>query len=232
MDIIDIHSHHFPTEAGAPGEAIVNLPLRDFLPGGTLSAEDKVLFSPGKHYSAGIHPWDVAKGDIDLQLSILEELACRGSLLAIGEAGLDKLTNASLETQLAVFRKHIELAEKVRLPLLIHCVHAADELILLKKQYKPQAPWIWHGFRGKKQQALQLLRQGIYLSFGEHYHAETLATVPAERLFVETDTSSVPIETLLARAAAIRGISPQELRQRVQENICAIFLPAKCCNFE
>lgn len=221
--ILDIHTHHFPFNASRENAAIVNLPLRDFLPTGILSAEDKTLFEPGKYYSAGIHPWDVAKGDIEPQLAILEKLTKENALLAIGEAGLDKLTNTPLEAQLPVFRSHIELAEKTRLPLLIHCVHAMDELLLLKKQCKPQVPWIWHGFRGKKQQALQLLRQGIYLSFGEYYHAETLAAVPDECLFLETDTSLVPIETLLKRAAKVRSTTPELLREKIGENVCRVF---------
>ncbi len=219
--LLDIHSHTEPQEDTC--QAIFNIPLRQLCLSAASSDTTYSFPYPEGYYSAGIHPWEVAEGDIEPQFLLLHDLASKNRIIAIGEAGLDKLTKATIEEQLPIFKRHIELAEQKQLPLIIHCVRAMDELIRLHKYYRPQVPWIWHGFRGKKQQALQLLAHGIYLSFGEHYNAETLAAIPSNSLFLETDTSTLDIETLLQRAAAIRGASPEELRTILRENIQRVF---------
>lgn len=48
---------------------------------------------------------------------------------------------------------------------------------------KPSNPWIIHGFRGKKELALQYIREGIYVSLGEKYQEEVLWGIPLEYLF-------------------------------------------------
>ncbi len=69
------------------------------------------------------------------------------------------------------------------------------------KKLNPAQSWIWHGFRGKPQQAGQLIKNGIYLSFGVHYPEETVKGVPVGRLFLETDDSPVDIEEVLKQVA-------------------------------
>ena len=92
-----------------------------------------------------------------------------------------------MELQLTVFKAQVRLSEEYGLPLIIHCVKAMDELLGSEKEFRPQQAWIWHGFRGKPEQAMQLLKKGFYLSFGEYYPDETMQIVPDERLFLETD---------------------------------------------
>ena len=65
-------------------------------------------------------------------------------------------------------------------------------------------PWIVHGFRGAPALARQLLDAGMHLSLGEHFRPDTAAIIPADRLHVETDTSSLPIEEIAARVRAAR----------------------------
>ena len=59
------------------------------------------------------------------------------------------MAKAPMELQLAVFKEQVKLSEKLGLPLIIHCVKAMDELLAVKKEFRPQQAWIWHGFRGK-----------------------------------------------------------------------------------
>ena len=70
-----------------------------------------------------------------------------------------------MELQLAVFKEQVKLSEKLGLPLIIHCVKAMEELLGVKES-RPQITLIWHGFRGKPEQAVQLLKKGFYLSLG------------------------------------------------------------------
>lgn len=181
------------------------------------------LSEEGLFHSAGIHPWRLEKGETDGLWNRVETLCRAGEVVAVGETGLDKLTDVPMPEQLAVFRKHVELSERCGLPLIVHCVKAMSELLAVKKELCPRQPWIWHGFRGKPAQARQLLNHGFYLSFGEHYQEGAMLEVPDERLLLETDDSVVGIEELLRRAAKVRGVEQQQLSQVVGKNIRKLF---------
>lgn len=171
----------------------------------------------------GMHPWHVTVLPDERQLLRLKELAGHPQVLAVGEAGLDKLAEAPLELQQKVFIRQAQLAEEVGKPLVLHVVKAADELLQAKRSLRPSVPWIIHGFRGKAELAKQYLTHGFYLSFGERYQEEALRAVPADRLFIETDESTVPIEQLYARAAEVRGVPIAELKETVFQNVLRLF---------
>ncbi len=208
---VDIHTHHGPQ---TPGTAIVNCYPDTFVP------------EAGGWYSVGIHPWHVParlttsdRQEMENSLS----LAVHPQVLAIGEAGLDKLADAPIAAQIEVFEYQARLAMEVGKPLMVHLVKAADELLKLKRRMQPANPWIIHGFRGKAALAEEYLRHGFYLSFGEKYQEDALRAVPACRLFLETDESKVPIGELYDRAAGIRGISSDSLTEVIRENIGKVF---------
>ena len=115
-------------------------------------------------FSAGIHPWYIneSKTQFEELLVLVKNQKC----LAIGECGLDKLCSSPFGQQMEVFKKQIELAEKLQKPLIIHCVKAFDELLKIKKSSKTGVPWVIHGFNQKNEMAKQLLAQGFYFSFG------------------------------------------------------------------
>ena len=125
--------------------------------------------------------------------------------------------------QVEVFRRQACLAEEVGKPLVIHLVKAVDELLKVKRDLRPSNPWIIHGFRGKAALAEEYLKHGFYLSFGEKYQKAALCRIPADRLFIETDESEVAIGELYARAARVRGISPEELGETLRRNVCKVF---------
>lgn len=178
--------------------------------------------------SIGIHPWDLTAENSERLWDVLQrELERRKSenrpCVAIGEAGLDKLAAAPMELQVEIFERQVALSEDCRLPLIIHCVKAVDELLAVKKRLAPLQPWIWHGFRGKAQQASQLLRHGFYLSLGEHYSREAMQAIPASRLFLETDESVLDISDIIRRAAEVRGVDAECLQETLRENVQKVF---------
>lgn len=213
----DIHTHRLPA---LPGEAIVNSYPETFAP------------VPGGWYSVGVHPWYITPEtdtppfvtpELASRLQSLSALARHPQVVAIGEAGLDKLASASMSLQQQVFGYHVLLAMELRKPLIIHQVRSADNLLKTKKLLSPANPWIIHGFRGKAPLAQQFLRHGCYLSFGAKYSDDALRSVPLDRLFLETDDSPQSICELYERAAQVRGISPASLRQIVEENVANVF---------
>lgn len=211
--ILDIHTHR--QEADSESKSIINYRL----------LEDS-SFQEGCYYSVGIHPWKLTVADFDRQLDFLIRQLPNKQVVARGETGLDKLTEASMALQTLAFVMQIQLSETYRLPLIIHCVKEMDRLLAAKKQFQPKQPWIWHGFRGKPEQAAQLLKQGFYLSLGEHYPDETMKMIPDDRLFLETDESSLDIEDILCRAAEARGVEAGLLRQTIRRNIQNVFFKA------
>ena len=211
--ILDIHTHKGEEQSG--GKAIINYRQLAGTP-----------LQEGYYYSVGIHPWELTEHNAGQLLDYLKQQLRKKQFVAVGEAGLDKLAVASMELQLTVFKAQVRLSEEYGLPLIIHCVKAMDELLAVKKEFRPQQAWIWHGFRGKTEQAMQLLKKGFYLSFGEHYPDETMQTVPDERLFLETDNSSLDIEDILCRAAKVRGVEVEVLRETIRRNIQNVFFRA------
>ena len=178
--------------------------------------------------SIGIHPWDLTAENSERLWDVLQrELERRKSenrpCVAIGEAGLDKLAAAPMELQVKIFERQVALSEDCRLPLIIHCVKAVDELLAVKKRLAPLQAWIWHGFRGKAQQASQLLRHGFYLSLGEHYSREAMQAIPASRLFLETDESVLDISDIIRRTAEVRGVDAECLQETLRENVQKVF---------
>ena len=143
-----------------------------------------------------------------------------GAFWLIGECGLDRLCDTPYPLQLAAFEAQISLSERLRRPLVLHCVRAVDDVLRLHRS--TTQPWVWHGFRGKPQQMQQLLQHGFYLSFGFHFNAESLCTCPAERLFLETDDDPRPVADLYATAADLRHTTPATLNQQCWDNLMSM----------
>ncbi|MEG1839499.1 MAG: TatD family hydrolase, partial [Bacteroidaceae bacterium] len=117
----------------------------------------------------------------------------------------------------------VSVAEQLRLPVVIHCVRAFNELIQLKKKISPTTPWIIHGFRAKKSIVEQLIKQGFYISFGEKYQQDALCLVPLNKLFLETDESENNIEILYQQIADARSIPYYQLLTQIQQNSKDVF---------
>lgn len=207
--MFDLHTHRAADDGNFH---IIHASPEDFVP------------EAGKWYSVGLHPWTLTGEEPDDTVWDKLEAAVRHpQVLAVGEAGLDKLTTAPLKLQEAVFARQAQLAEEVRKPVVIHLVKAVDELLRVRKQLMPRVPWIIHGFRGKAQLAEALVRHGFYLSFGEKWQAEALRSVPLSCLFLETDESDVPLSELYVRAAAACQLPVEKLDAAVRSNAFRVF---------
>ncbi len=178
-------------------------------------------------FSVGIHPWRIENYQKHYPWEELHHLLSLPQVLAIGEAGIDKICGVSLDEQERVFFHQAEMAEEIGKPLIIHMVKSADEMVRIRKQMRPSVPWIIHGFRGKPAQAQQLLSHDFCLSFGALYHPESLNLTPLSRLFLETDEADVSIESLIKKAAVIKEIELQELQQKLSDNVTNTFMRPK-----
>lgn len=175
------------------------------------------------HFSLSLHPWDLLQEKLDSQLEWFYSHLSDSRLIAIGETGIDKLKGPLFQIQLFVFKILARISQEKNLPLIIHNVRSSSELIALKHQLKADNPWIIHGFRGKKELAKDLIRHGFYLSFGIHYQAAALEAVPLDRLFLETDTSDIPIAELYEQVATDCHIPVNQLDEIINQNINSLF---------
>lgn len=207
MGILDIHTHHLPAE---PGLAILNVSPAEFIP------------ESGQYYSVGYHPWYLSD-DGSEDWSLLSELVGQPQVLAVGEAGLDKITEVDYSLQKTAFERQAIMAMEAQKPLIIHCVRSYNEIMELKKTLKPTNPWVIHGFRGKKELARQLTDHGILLSYGFHYQEAALQAMPIGMLFLETDESNQDIYLLYEQVATLLSLSVSDLITIVQENISNTF---------
>jgi TatD DNase family protein len=178
----------------------------------------------GFYYSAGIHPWDITPHSAALLQELATTATC-ANVVAIGECGIDKIKSpATIATQTEIFAAQARIANAVNKPLIIHCVKAHSELIALHRTITPTVAWILHGFRGNPTLAQQLLKEGFHLSFGEKFNPQSVAATPLHRLFVESDTSPLPIEDIYAAVAQAAGVGIETLAAAVQKNavVCNI----------
>ena len=183
----------------------------------------------------GRHPWEPLpspphKGGSKFYPPSLGD---RGSLIAIGESGLDRLCDTPYDLQLQVFREEVSLSEQLQKPLFLHCVRAIDDVLRIRKELNACQPWIWHGYRGNAQQLQQLLslpptgeaeKGAFYFSFGLKYNTEALLACPLDHLLLETDDdTTTPIADLYAQVAQLRGISLDNLIRQMHDNFRTLF---------
>jgi len=180
------------------------------------------------YYSIGIHPWFVVEERIEADLAIIESKLQESNCLAIGECGLDKRTEISMELQQMVFEKQLLLAQKYQKPVVIHCVAAFQEVITLKKKLNISVPMLIHGFSKNTQVAKQLVDTGFYISFGKYLLLNTelevvFKSIPNNRFFLETDTVEEGIEAVYNLGAKYKGISVKEMQGLVNSNFLEVF---------
>lgn len=176
--------------------------------------------------SVGLHPWYL--DDIETRWHQLLKVASLPNVIAIGECGLDKVSDTDWQLQLNAFGRQIELAQQLQKPLIIHCVRAYEEVMHLLSEQKVSVPVIFHGFNKSPELAAQLTRQGYYLSFGAGIlkgdrSAATFKTVALDHIFLETDDAPHNIKSVYRIAAEIRQTSEEELILQLQQNFKTVF---------
>lgn len=188
------------------------------------SLHNQESFREREAVSIGIHPWYIDKDSLEDMLEFLSDEGKRNNVKCIGEAGLDKLKGADLQTQEKVFLAQLRIAEKLKKSLVIHCVRAFNELVAIEKVLKPKIPMIIHGFSRKADLARELINKNFRLSFGasllekEHVQDAFVAT-PLDKLFLETDDrEDVTIQEIYQKAAVLKGLDLESIKMSIWEN--------------
>jgi TatD DNase family protein len=216
-DYIDIHTHG---GTPAPGIFIVESLMAHE------SATPKNV--PGVAYTCGIHPWFLTQDNSEQLLDTVRKSVNSTEVIAIGEAGFDRLQGPSPEIQRRVFEEQVKLADEYKKPLIIHCVRAWEELLAVHKNLNPKTPWLIHGFRGTPELATQLFLKGLYLSLWFDFalrpeSSKLLKTLPKSRFFLETDGADVDIRTIYKKVATDMDVEVEELKVIMLSNFNEFF---------
>ena len=168
------------------------------------------------------------------------------AIIAIGEVGLDYYWSREFEReQLMAFEEQVKWSVESRLPLMIHCRKAQNEMVSLLKHYKDELPsGVFHCFTGNEHEAEELLQFpqfvlgiGGVLTFKKSHLPEVLPqVVPLERIVLETDApymapvpmrgkrnESAYVRHVLQRLAEAYGVSEDHLEQVTDQNVRRIF---------
>lgn len=265
MQFIDTHAHIDGTEFDVDREEVLARAKEAgakaiFLPAIDLPSSKKIIvlcqqYPDFLYPMIGLHPEEV-KADWQEQLSSIKKLikfplACESmgggsSLIAIGEVGLDFYWSREYEKeQLAAFEEQVKWSIETRLPLMIHCRKAQNEMVHLLKDYAKELPGgVFHCFTGNEYEAAELLQFDRFVlgvggvsTFKKSHLPEVLPkALPLDRLVLETDSpymAPVPkrgernepayIAYILQKLSESYGVTPEELGRRTSQNVARVF---------
>lgn len=204
MELIDTHCHltfeplagdvagvvERSRAAGVGGWITVGTDLEDSRRAVELAGQYGNMYA-----TVGIHPHEARSADAGT-LEELKHLARREKVAAIGETGLDFHYNFSKQPdQRRVFAAHLEIAEELGLPVVVHSRNAFDETMeILDRSGRGLKGVVFHCFSGTAEQARLVLDRGYHISFtgvvtfkNAEVARQAALLVPLDRLMIETD---------------------------------------------
>ncbi len=196
----------------------------------------------GVFATVGFHPHEAGHAD-DIGLAEIERLAAHPRVVAVGETGFDFFHDfCSHDVQEDVFVRHLDLARRAALPVVIHTREAADVTLSVLGKHGAGLTVVLHCF-SLPERLDEVVDRGYYVSFAGNVTyknasdlQEAVRAAPADRLLLETDApwlTPVPLRgrsnrpALVARVyefvAGVRNVLVDELAAQIQVNACAAF---------
>ncbi|PFG04122.1 TatD family hydrolase [Bacillus sp. es.034] len=192
----------------------------------------------------GWHPVDAIDMN-DEDLAWIEELSQHPKVVAIGEMGLDYHWDKSpKDVQKEVFRKQIQLAKKVKLPIVIHNREATQDIVdILREEGAEEVGGIMHCFSGSPEIAQECVEMNFYISLGgpvtfknAKKPKEVAKEIPLEKLLIETDCPYLAphpyrgkrnepayVKLVAEQIAELKEVSLEEVEKITTENAIKLF---------
>ncbi len=253
MTITDTHTHLYAEEfdqdrAEMMQRAIEAGITRFFIPAIDSSCTEAMYDLESKYpenvyLMMGLHPTYV-KENYEQELNHVEQELAKRKFYAIGEIGIDLYWDKThLKEQQEAFRKQIQLAKKYKLPIVIHCRDAFDEIFaILEEEKSADLFGIFHCFTGTYDQALQAISYNMKLGIGGVVTFKNgkidqfLNQIDLKHIVLETDSpylAPIPFRgkrnessyliNVIDKLANIYGLSPKEIAEITTENSKVIF---------
>lgn len=210
---------------------------------GVASSYDEIVAAIALHPNET--PALAERGELDAALDEIDSLAASPQVRAVGETGLDyfRTDESGRAAQHESFRRHIELAKRHDLTLMIHDRDAHDHVLAILAEVGAPPRWVMHCFSGDADFARRCLDRGAYLSFAGTVTfknaeplREALKIAPRDRILVETDApfltpvphrgrnnASYLIPLTVRSMAQTRGDDLGELCGALEENTFAAY---------
>lgn len=253
MIITDTHTHLYSTEFDQDRHEMIQRAIdagvsRFFIPA-IDSSFTTAMYDLEKSYPEhvflmmGLHPTHVKDNYLEELSQVAQELSKR-KFYAIGEIGIDLFWDKEhLSQQQDAFRKQIQLAKQYKLPIVIHCREAFDEVFeILEEEKSPDLFGIFHCFSGTYEQALQAISYnmklgiGGVLTFKNGKIDQFLNQIELNHIVLETDSpylAPVPFRGkrnessylvhVIDKLSQIYQVSKEEIAFATTENSKAIF---------
>lgn len=253
MGWIDVHTHLNFLKGETPEQAIhvaQAAGVERFITIGTEPGDHEIVLQLAeKHFpvvtcTLGVHPHEAGLFDETVAV-FLEKQLPRKEVVAVGEIGLDYYYNKSTpEVQREAFRRQLDIARRMGMPVEIHTRDAEDDTIAILKEFAPgEIKGLLHCFTGSERLARAALDLGLDISISgviTFKNADTLRDVvrivPLDRLHVETDApflapvpmrgkSNVPafVVHTAAVVAELKQVSSERLMQAAADNARRLF---------
>jgi TatD DNase family protein len=190
----------------------------------------------------GFHPHEVAKDEVP-DFALLERLVSHEKVVAIGECGLDYFHRPSEDEkrrQRELFERQIDLANRVKKPLMLHIRDAYDDALGILRA-TPHTSGNAHFFAGTPEHAAAFLNLGFSFSFGgvitfARDYDEVIRSLPLRAILSETDAPFVApasirgkrnepvyVREVVTQLARIRGEDETAVRHAMVENAVRVF---------
>ena len=253
MTITDTHTHLYSTEFDEDRDEMIQRAInagvsRFFIPA-IDSAYTQSMYDLENAYPnniflmMGLHPTHVKDNYLEELHHVEEELAKR-KFFAMGEIGIDLYWDKThLPQQQDAFRKQIQLAKRYKLPIVIHCREAFDEIFeILEEEKSADLFGIFHCFSGTYEQALQAISYNMKLGIGgvvtfkKGKIDQFLDQIDLKHIVLETDSpylAPVPFRgkrnessylvNVVDKLAEIYKLSREEIALVTTENSISIF---------
>jgi len=217
-------------------------------PGADLNTSIRAVNLAQKHsmiYAAvGVHPHDVKDMDEDT-IEVLKALSNKEKVVAIGEIGLDfSYDHSPRDEQRKWFRRQIELAKEVNLPIIIHDRDAHEETFNILKEYDVGSlGCVMHCYASSVEMAREYIKMGVYISLAgpvtfnnARKTYDVAREIPLEWLLVETDSPYLTptphrgkrnepayVKLVAEKIAEAKGISFEEVAHQTTLNAKKLF---------
>lgn len=238
-NIFDTHSHYSDKAFDDDRKSLLNnLPSKGikYITLASASIEESFANSAlSLDYSyiyaaVGVHPESVDLNPEDYLETLKKIINDNSKIRAIGEIGLDyHYDGYNREKQIKLFEEQLQLADSLKMPVIIHSRDACEDTMELLKKYRPKG--VVHCFSGSAETAAEIIKLGMYIGFtgvltfkNAKKALKALEVVPDERLLLETDCpymapapfrgqrcDSSMIQFTAAKAAEVKGLQTQEL---------------------
>jgi TatD DNase family protein len=203
MILTDTHTHLYYEQdaikrAGLIQRCRENGIERLFLPNvdaaSVVPVYDLVSAHPGMCFPMlGLHPCSVKEG-WEGELAIIRESKKQHKIYAIGEIGIDLYWDkTTLGVQIQAFKQQIAWAKELKLPIVIHCRDAFNEVFeVLEQEQDENLRGIFHCFTGNAEQAQKVISLGFYLGIGG---VVTYKNAGLDKILPAIDLSHIVLET-------------------------------------